>query len=241
MLLIDSAIYFEIPARDALGREAVSGKLRGTQDKVFFHWRLKDRTFRKMDGDMKTVEMTYLDVESVTYKATLGFLNPRLVFQVADPHLLEGARSGCWEGDSHAGKAQQAGREKFIKLVEFKKVEAEAARFDARLRSGETLRLLRRLTFPASAAAPLPQTIWRRTQSPRDGGKTRYRGTQRPRSGRHCNPTNHPTPMKPTKPLLILTACSAGLLVSCKKEEAKPAAPAAPAASSTPGGSRRLR
>ena len=38
--------------------------------------------------------------------------------------------------------------------------------------------------------------------------------------------------MKPTKPLLILTACSAGLLVSCKKEETKPATPATPSSSS---------
>ncbi|MBP7948358.1 MAG: hypothetical protein KA004_01795 [Verrucomicrobiales bacterium] len=134
ILIDDSAIYFEIPARDSLGRDAVTGKLRGTQEKVYFHWRLKDRTFRKLEGDMKTVEMNYEDVESVRYRTTIGFLNPRLIFQVADPHLLEEV-PGVAVGRAVLllEKRSRQDAKKFIKLVEFKKVEAEAARLDARL------------------------------------------------------------------------------------------------------------
>jgi hypothetical protein len=123
----DTALNFEIPARDSLGREAVVGKLSGTQDNVLFTWRLKDRTFRKADGAMTTVEIPYLNVESATYKATLGFLNPRLIFLITDPHLLADVPG------TDVGRAtlklppkSKASAIKFIKLVEFKKSEAEA-------------------------------------------------------------------------------------------------------------------
>lgn len=130
----DTALNFEIPARDSLGREAVLGKLSGTQDKVLLTWRLKDRTFRKSDGDMHTVEIPYLQVESVTYKAMFGFYKPRLIFLVADPHLIadvpgtDVGRATLWLAPKSKTEAR-----KFIKLVEFKKTEEEANQARARL------------------------------------------------------------------------------------------------------------
>ncbi len=124
----DSAINFEIPARDSLGKEAVQGKLRGTQERVFFHWRLKDRTFRRSAEDMKTVEIPYTDVESVEFKAVFGFIKPRLIFRVADPRLLaEVPGVAVGEAELLLDKRSKALAKKFIKLVEFKKAEEQAS------------------------------------------------------------------------------------------------------------------
>lgn len=124
----DSAIYFEIPARDPLGKEAVQGKLRGTQERVFFHWRMKDRTFRRSAEDMKTVEIPYAAVESVEYKATLGFMNPRLIFHVTDPkYLSEVPGVDVGRAELRLDKRSKSLAKKFMKLVEYKKAEEEAA------------------------------------------------------------------------------------------------------------------
>lgn len=128
MYLVDeAALNFEIPARDSLGREAVIGKLSGLQENLSFTWRLKDRTFRKAEGDMKTVEIPYTSVESLVYKATLGFMNPRLILSVREAKLLEDV-PGTDIGKATlqlAAKTKMVAR-KLIKLVEFKKSEAEA-------------------------------------------------------------------------------------------------------------------
>lgn len=128
MFIVDeTALNFEIPARDSLGREAVIGKLSGTQDQVLLTWRLKDRTFRKAEGDMKTVEIPYPSVESVTYKATFGFLNPRLILFVREPRLLENVPgTDIGKATLVLPKNSKVAAKKFIKLVEFKKSEIEA-------------------------------------------------------------------------------------------------------------------
>ncbi len=130
----DSALNFELPARDSLGREGVVGKLSGTQDDVRFTWRLKDRTFRKVEGDMQTICIPYEKVESVTFKAILGFIKPRLILLITDPQLLAAVPS------TDVGKAtlmlerkSQAAARKFIKLVEFKQAETAANRARAHL------------------------------------------------------------------------------------------------------------
>ena len=120
----DCSLSFEIPARDSLGRDAVEGQIAGTQDRVLFTWRLKDRTFRKGDADMKSVEIPYAKVEKVLFKATLGFLNPRLIFDVVDPQLLANV-PGTDVGKATLRlppKSKEAAR-KFIKMVDFKRTE----------------------------------------------------------------------------------------------------------------------
>lgn len=128
MFLVDeTALNFEIPARDSLGRDAVIGKLSGTQEQVLFTWRLKDRTFRKAEGDMKTIPIPYEKVESVVFKALFGFLNPRLILIVSDPHLIEDVPStDVGKATLMLGKKSKLEAKKFIKLVEFKKSEADA-------------------------------------------------------------------------------------------------------------------
>ncbi len=135
MFIVDeSALNFEIPARDSLGREAVIGKLSGTQEEVLFTWRLKDRTFRKAEGDMKTVRIPYRQVESVTFKATFGFINPRLILLVADPHLIEEVPgTDIGKATLMLEKRSKAAAKKFLKLVDFKKSEAEANQARSRL------------------------------------------------------------------------------------------------------------
>jgi hypothetical protein len=135
MFIVDeSALNFEIPARDSLGREAVIGKLSGTQEEVLFTWRLKDRTFRKAEGDMKTVRIPYRQVESVTFKATFGFINPRLILLVADPHLIEEVPgTDVGKATLMLEKRSKAAAQKFLKLVDFKKSEADANQARSRL------------------------------------------------------------------------------------------------------------
>jgi hypothetical protein len=130
----DSALNFEIPARDSLGREAVIGKLSGTQEEVLFTWRLKDRTFRKAEGDMKTVRIPYRQVESVAFKATFGFINPRLILLVSDPHLIEEVPgTDVGKATLMLEKRSKTAAKKFLKLVDFKKSEAEANQARSRL------------------------------------------------------------------------------------------------------------
>jgi hypothetical protein len=126
-LIDDSAVNFELPARDSLGREAVVGKLTGTQEDVQFTWRLKDRTFRKSEGDMKTVHIPYDKVESVTFKATLGFIKPRLIFLVSDPHLIQDVPgTDVGKATLMLDRKSKLDAKKFIKLVDFKKSESAA-------------------------------------------------------------------------------------------------------------------
>ena len=73
---------------------------------------------------MKSVEIPYGKVEKVLFKATLGFLNPRLIFDVVDPQLLANV-PGTDVGKATLRlppKSKEAAR-KFIKMVDFKKTE----------------------------------------------------------------------------------------------------------------------
>lgn len=135
MFIVDeTALNFEIPARDSLGREAVIGKLSGNQDKLHLTWRLKDRTFRKAEGDMKTVEIPYTSVESISYKATLGFINPKLILLIREPRLLEDVPgTDIGRAVLFVGKKTKAAATKLIKMVDFKKSEAEANASRSRL------------------------------------------------------------------------------------------------------------
>jgi hypothetical protein len=127
MLILDEiALNFEIPARDSLGREAVIGKLSGAPEALKLTWRLKDRTFRKAEGDMKTIEIPYVKVSRVWFKAVFGFMNPRLILEISDPHLLESVPgTDVGKATLQLDKNSKANAQKFIKLVEFRKTEEE--------------------------------------------------------------------------------------------------------------------
>jgi hypothetical protein len=133
-LLEEHSLYFEAPARDPLGREAMAGKLQAAADKLYFHWRFKERTFRKSDGNMTSIPVGYEQVELLEYKATLGVFKPRVHFRVTDPKLLEGV-PGVDVGYAtlHVSKKAKAEFKKLKKYVEFKKSEMQAMQARQRL------------------------------------------------------------------------------------------------------------
>ncbi len=83
-----TALSFEIPARDALGREHVEGKLVAAEACLQFYWRFRDRTFKRTGEDMRLIEVAYTNVESVVLKTTFFRFNPRLLLKLADPRPL---------------------------------------------------------------------------------------------------------------------------------------------------------
>ncbi len=127
------AIYFENPARDALGYEHVSGCLRFGRDEVELTFDEKDRAFRKTPP--VTVVFAYAEVIGVEY-VSRWFQPKRLRFQTRSPEKLAdfpGAEVGQVtlvvrpESRSAASKAPE--------LVEFKRSEAWLAESEARLRA----------------------------------------------------------------------------------------------------------
>jgi hypothetical protein len=122
-----SAIYFEMPARDALGLQHVVGKLLATSKCVSFYWKLKDRAFKRAADEMQVVELAYGNIESVDVKSTMGLFKHRLILKIADPTPLAGVPG------IDVGRAtlmltnREAKREamKFVKLVDFRKTEAD--------------------------------------------------------------------------------------------------------------------
>lgn len=83
------SIHFFIPAKDSLGRNEVRGKLRFLPELVELHWRLKGNVFRGGEGEMKTVELPYGQIESVELVKRWWRVR-QLVLRVDDPTLVAG-------------------------------------------------------------------------------------------------------------------------------------------------------
>ena len=121
-----TALSFEIPARDALGREHVEGKLVAAETFLQFYWRFRDRTFKRLGDDMRMIAIDYTNVESVALKTTLRWFKPRLLFKLTDPRPL-GEVPGTQVGTaalmltSHEAKLEARA---FLKMVEFRQSEA---------------------------------------------------------------------------------------------------------------------
>ena len=69
------SIYFENPATDPLGYEQVEGKLVCNRDGIRLRFKQKDRAFRK--SDPLVIELTYSEVEAVTYSSK--WFGPKLL------------------------------------------------------------------------------------------------------------------------------------------------------------------
>ena len=130
-----SALDFEIPARDALGQQHVLGKLLAAEEKLLLYWKLRGRTFRPAAEDMQTIAIDYSAVESVTLQTTLGLFKPRLILRLTEPGLLQGM-PGTEVGSTTlhlTGGHARAEAAKFIRLVDYRKSEADAKRSMDRL------------------------------------------------------------------------------------------------------------
>ena len=126
MITDSTALSFEIPARDALGREHVEGKLVAAETALQFYWRFRDRTFKRLGDDMKLIEIDYTNVESVVLKMTFRWFNPRLLFKLTDPRPLAevpGAQVGAATLMLTSPEAKLEARA-FLKMVEFRQSDA---------------------------------------------------------------------------------------------------------------------
>lgn len=132
MITDASALTFEIPARDALGRQHVEGKLVAADDALQFFWRFRDRTFKQTSDEMRMIAVDYTNVEEIALRVTFLRFNPRLVLELIDPRPLAEVPG------TDVGKAtlKLTGREAikearaFLKMLDYRKSEAIA---DARV------------------------------------------------------------------------------------------------------------
>ena len=128
MITDSTALSFEIPARDALGREHVEGKMVAAEEALQFYWRFRDRTFKRLSDDMRMVAIDYTNIESVALRTTLRWFKPRLLFKLTDPRPLAEV-PGTQVGTatlmltSHEPKLEARA---FLKMVEFRQSDALA-------------------------------------------------------------------------------------------------------------------
>lgn len=128
MITDPTALSFHIPARDALGREHVEGKLVAGDETLQFFWRFRDRTFKRLGDDMKLIPLDYTNVESVTLKTTLRWFKPRLMLKLTDPRPLgevPGTQVGTATLMLDGPEARQEARA-FIKMIDYRKSDAMA-------------------------------------------------------------------------------------------------------------------
>ena len=91
MQLEPITIYFEIPAADPMGREHVEGKIRGLEDEVLLHWKIRERTFTKGKHTAHRISLKYHEIEEVEFQGGwMFFRRSRLIFRVCEPARLEG-------------------------------------------------------------------------------------------------------------------------------------------------------
>ena len=82
------SVYFNMPATDPLGKNAVMGKLRFEPEHVVLSWRLKGSVFTGGKGEMTSVELPYCEIESIEVKKG-WFKIKALVLRLADPHKVK--------------------------------------------------------------------------------------------------------------------------------------------------------
>lgn len=127
------AIYFEIPATDSLGRMNVDGKLRSDEDRIYFHWKVRDRAFNKTGNEMQTIELEYDEIEEAEVQ-THWFSPHRLIFRIRDPRKfaeVPGVNMG--KAELRITKKCLDDARRFVKFADYKTSEIEADRRRSRL------------------------------------------------------------------------------------------------------------
>lgn len=135
MLPDSPSLSFEIPARDALGRQHVEGKLVAAADALQFFWRFRDRTFKRTSDDMQMVSLDYAVLASLTFHTTLRWFRPRLVLELSDPRPLSEV-PGTQVGTATLLLTQRQATPEaraFLKLIDYRRSDAIAQLHIARL------------------------------------------------------------------------------------------------------------
>ncbi len=130
------SFIFKIPAADPLGKLAVTGKFRAMENQVILHWKLEDRTFTRASNTMRTVEMSYDDVEEASVTGGwLWFSKKFLTVRIKDPRLVEevpGVTMGKLELELPSNSVTPA--KKFVAMVDYRVSEAVMEKRQERLK-----------------------------------------------------------------------------------------------------------
>ena len=130
------SFIFDIPAADPLGKLAVTGKFRALEEQVVLHWKLKDRTFTQASNSMRTIEMTYDDIEEAGVAAGWWWFSTKtLTVRIKDPRLVEevpGVTMGKLELELPGNSVAPA--RKFVAMLEYRMSEAAMEKRQDRLK-----------------------------------------------------------------------------------------------------------
>lgn len=125
------SVSFENPAADAMGYDAVKGKLLCRADDLVLQFKQKDRAFRK--NPLLTVSFEYGEIESVEFHSK-WFQPKRLVLQTsAAEKLTDFPGAGVGIVDLFLEKESISQAKKVSGLVEFRKSEARLIRAESRI------------------------------------------------------------------------------------------------------------
>ena len=130
------SFIFDIPAVDPLGKLAVTGKFRALEEQVILHWKLKDRTFTQASNSMRTIEMTYDDIEEASVAAGWWWFSKKtLTVRIKDPRLVEevpGVTMGKLELELPGNSVTPA--RKFVAMLDYRMSEAAMEKRQDRLK-----------------------------------------------------------------------------------------------------------
>lgn len=126
------SVSFENPAGDAMGYDAVEGKLICEADAVVLQFKQKDRAFRK--NPILTARFDYLEIESVEFLSK-WFQAKRLIFRTSAAAKLDsfpGANVG--KVDLFVCRESVAAAKKVAARIDFRQSEARLSASESRLK-----------------------------------------------------------------------------------------------------------
>ena len=130
------SFIFDIPAADPLGKLAVTGKFRALEERVILHWKLEDRTFTRATNEMRTIDMTYDDVEEASVTGGFWWFSAKtLTIRIKDPRLVEempGVTMGKLELELPSNSVIPA--RKFVAMLDYRMSEAAVEKRQGRLK-----------------------------------------------------------------------------------------------------------
>lgn len=130
------SFIFNIPAADSLGKLAVTGKFRALEELVVLHWKFVDRTFTRATNEMRTIEMTYDDVEEASVTGGFWWFSAKtLTVSIKDPRHVEevpGVTMGKLELELPSNSVTPA--KKFVAMLDYRMSEAAMEKRQERLK-----------------------------------------------------------------------------------------------------------
>jgi hypothetical protein len=125
------SVSFENPAGDAMGYDAVEGKLLCRATEVLLQFKQKDRAFRK--NPLQSTSFEYREVESVEYVS--GWFQPkRLILRTVAAAKLEGfPGAGIGSVDLYITGDSVSAAKRVAGLIDYKKSEIRLADSESRI------------------------------------------------------------------------------------------------------------